>query len=117
MCEEVVTTQSSVDEAKRISRAGTPGSPLSSFRFFQFSLEGVLGAVAGLGEIAIGAVLHGVGVAMAELVFHGVVAGLAAFVRFLGTFPAVGIILEMVADTVWHGRPFDVSVNKSMITG
>jgi hypothetical protein len=49
--------------------------------------------VAGLGEIAIGSVLHGVRIAMAELVCHRVVAALAAFVRFLGTLAAIGIVL------------------------
>src|SRR5208282_2252196 len=109
MCEATERTQPSVEgQASRpSSRAGTPGSPLGS-NFLQLSLEGVLRAVAGLGEIAIGAVLHGVGVAVAELVLHGVVAGLAAFVRLLGTFPTVGIILEMVADAFRHGGPFNV---------
>ena len=88
---------------------------LSSLLFPQLSLEGVFGAVAGLGKIAVGAVLHRIGIAMAELVFHGVVAGLAAFVGFLGTFPAVGIIFEMVADTFRHGRPFNGCVDQRMI--
>src|ERR1039457_7108826 len=78
-------------------------SPLT--RLFKLSLEGMFGAVAGLGGIAIGAVLHRVGVAMPKLVFHGVVAALRAFVGFLGTLPAIGIIVQMVADTLRHGRP------------
>jgi len=77
----------------------------------------VLGAVAGLREIAIGTVLQGVGVTVPKLVSHGIVAGLGGVVGLLGTLPAVGIIVKMVAGTFWHGRPFDVSVNKSMITG
>jgi len=48
--------------------------------------------MAGLREIAIGAVLHGVRVTVPKLVFHGVVAALAAFVRLLRTLSAVGII-------------------------
>jgi len=85
--------------------------------FLQLSLEGVLGAGAGLREIAIGAVLHGVGVTVRKLVFHGVVAALAAFVRFLRTLPAVGIIEKMVAGTFRHGRPFEVRASIRMITG
>ena len=72
--------------------------------------------MAGLGEIAIGAVLHGVGVAMAELGRHGVVAALAALVRFLRTFSAVGIIVEMIADTFGHGRPFEICASIRMNT-
>jgi len=67
-----------------------------------FSLEGMFGAMAGFGEIAIGAVLHGVGVAVPELVPHGVVAGLVAFVGFERTLAAVGIVVKMVADTFRH---------------
>jgi hypothetical protein len=77
----------------------------------------VLGAVAGLGEIAIGAVLQRVGVTVPELVFHGVVAALAAFVGLLRTLPAVGIIMKMVAGTFRHGRPFEVRASIRMITG
>jgi len=81
---------------------------LSSFLFLQFSLEGVLGAVAGLGEIAVGSVLQGVGVAVPKLALHGVVAALAAFVRLLRTLSAVGIIEKMIAFAFQHGRPFGV---------
>jgi hypothetical protein len=81
---------------------------LSSFLFLQLSFEGVFWAVAGLGKIAVGTVLYGVRFAVAELVCHGVVAGLAAFVWLFGTLPAVGIVLQMVADTFCHGRPFDM---------
>src|ERR1017187_9050978 len=81
------------------------------------ALEGVLGAVAGLGEIAVGAVHHGVGVTVPKLVFHGVVAGLGAFVRLLGTLPAVGVIVQMVADTFRHGKPLEVRASIRMITG
>ena len=85
--------------------------------FFQLSLEGVLGAVAGLREIAIGAVHQGVGVAVRKLVLHGVVAGLGAFVGLEGTLPAVGIIVKMVAGTFRHGRPLEVRSSAKMITG
>jgi len=88
-----------------------PGAPLNRFLFLELSLEGVLGAVAGFGEIAIGAILHGIGVAMRELTFHGVVAFLRAFVGFLRTLSAVGIVEEMIAGTFLHGRPFDVATN------
>jgi hypothetical protein len=83
----------------------------------QLSFERVLGAVAGLREIAIGAVHQGVGVTVPELVSHGVVAGLGAVVGFLGTFSAVGIVVKMVADTFWHGRPFEMRASIRMITG
>jgi hypothetical protein len=73
----------------------------------------VLGAVAGFGEIAIGAILHGIGVTVSELALHGVVAALAAFVGFLGTFAAVGIIEKMIAGAFLHGKPFEVA-NKSI---
>jgi|SRR5208282_252865 hypothetical protein len=76
---------------------------LSSFLFLQFSLEGVLGAVAGLGEIAVRTVLQGVGITVAELVFHGVVATLVAFVRLLRTLSAVGVIEKMIAGAFRHG--------------
>jgi hypothetical protein len=77
----------------------------------------MLGAGAGLGEITVGAVLEGVGVAVPKLVFHGVVAGLAALVGLLGTLSAVGIVAEMIADTFWHGRPFEMRVSIRMSTG
>jgi hypothetical protein len=66
----------------------------------------MLGAVARFGEITIGAVLHGVGIAMPELALHGVIAFLRAFVRFLRTLPTVGIIAKVIAGTFEHGRPF-----------
>jgi hypothetical protein len=75
----------------------SPGSPLAGF--LELSLKGVLGAVAGLGEIAVGTVLHGVGVTVAKLIFHGIVAGLGAFVGLVRTLSAVGIIQKMVART------------------
>jgi hypothetical protein len=59
--------------------------------------------VAGLREIAIGTVLHGVGVSVAKLICHGVVTGLATFVWFFGTLAAVGIIQKMVAGAFRHG--------------
>lgn len=71
----------------------------------------VLWAVAGLGEIAVGAVLHGVGITMPELALHGVVAALAAFVRLLRTLSAVGIIEKMIAFAFRHGRPFGALIN------
>src|SRR6266849_4823079 len=79
----------------------------------QLSLEGVLGAVAGLGEIAVGPVLHGVGVTVAKLIFHGVVAGLGAFVRLHGAFPTVGIIVKMIADTFRHASLSSACVDKN----
>ena len=85
--------------------------------FLQLSLERVFGAVAGLREIAIGTVLHGVGVTVPKLVSHGIVAGLGGVVGLLGTLPAVGIIVKMVAGTFWHGRPFEVRASIRMITG
>src|SRR5271170_5441362 len=91
MFEEMVTTQAS-------ALAG----------FLQLSLEGVLGAVTGFGKIAVGTVLHGVGVAVAELVFHGIVAGLVALVGLERTFSAVGIVVKMIAYTLGHSPPFDI---------
>ena len=80
---------------------------LSSFLFLQLSFEGVFWAVAGLGKIAVGTVLYGVRFAVAELVCHGVVAALAALVRFLRSLTAIGIIVKMVAGTFfWHCGPF-----------
>ena len=61
-------------------------------RFLKLSLEGVLGAGAGLGKIAVGAVLHGIGITMTKLVFHGIVSALFVVIRLLGAFAAVGII-------------------------
>ena len=75
----------------------------------------MLRAVAGLGKVTIGAVLHGVGVSMAELVLHGIVAALGAIVWFLGAFSPVGIVVQMVADTFRHGWPLEV--NWSVIMG
>ena len=46
----------------------------------------MLGAVAGLGEIAVGAVLHGIGVAVAELVFMELLP-LGCVRRLLEPFP------------------------------
>src|SRR5271157_4274383 len=83
------------------------GAPLNLFLFFELSFEGVLGTVAGLGKIAVGAVLHGVGIPVPELAFHRVVAFLSTFVGLLRTFPAVGIVDKMIA-FAFHGRPFEV---------
>jgi hypothetical protein len=82
-------------------------SIISLAGFLELSLERVLGTVAGLGEIAVGTVLHGVRVTVAKLIFHGVVAGLGPFVRLHGAFPTVGIIVKMIADTFRHSRPFE----------
>jgi hypothetical protein len=76
--------------------------------FLQLSLERVLGAVAGFREIGIGTVHQGVGVTVRKLVFHGVITALAAFVWFLRTLPAVGIIEKMIAGAFRHGKPFEV---------
>ena len=67
--------------------------------------------MAGLWEIAIGAILHGVGITVAELVLHGVVAALCALVRLLRTLSAVGIVQKMVAGTFQHGKPFEARVS------
>jgi hypothetical protein len=85
--------------------------------FLELSLERVFGAVAGLREIAVGTVLHGVGIAVAKLVGHGVVAGLTTFVRLLGTFAAVGIVEKMVAGTFRHGSLSKVRASIRMNTG
>jgi hypothetical protein len=74
----------------------------------------MLGAVTRLRKIAVSAVLHGIGVTVAELVFHGVVPALGSIIRFLGTFSAVGIILKMVADTFWHGIPSRLGYAESL---
>jgi hypothetical protein len=94
---------------------GASGSPLVGF--LELSLEGVLGAVAGLREIAIGTVLHGVGVAVAELVGHGVVAALGSLVRLLRTLSAVGIVEKVIAGTFRHGKPFEARAAMRMSTG
>jgi len=96
-------------------RARTPGSPLEGS--LELSLERVLGAVAGLGEIAVGTVLHGVGIAVAKLVGHGVVTGLTTFVRLFGTLAAVGIVQKMIARTFLHGKPFEASASIRIIQG
>ena len=62
----------------------------------------MFGALTGLGEIAVSAILQWVGTSMYELPVHGIVAGLAGIVGFLGTFAAIGIVLEVVADTFRH---------------
>jgi hypothetical protein len=106
MCEKAARTQAPVEDG-RLARppycltGEAPVPPLSGF--LELSLERVFGAVAGLREIAIGAVLHGVGVSVAKLVGHGVVTGLATFVWFFGTLAAVGIIQKMVAGAFRHG--------------
>src|SRR4029077_404749 len=124
MWTKMVRTQASVEawascpSSRMGGRAGTPGSPFVSLAaFLELSLEGVLGAVAGLREIAVGTVLHGIGVAVAKLVGHGVVAGLATFVRFFGTLAAVGIVQKMVARTFRHGKPFAARASIRMIHG
>jgi len=101
---------------------GWPGgdarlSIVSLAGFLELSLERVLGAVAGLGEIAVGTVLHGVGIAVAKLVGHGVVTGLTTFVRLFGTFAAVGIVQKMIAGTFLHGKPFEASASTRIIQG
>jgi len=96
--------------SRMVAGWGTPGSPLVGS--FELSLERVFGAMAGLREIAIGTVLHGIGVAVAKLVGHGVVTGLATFVRLLGTFASVGIVKKMIAGTFRHAKPFRARVDK-----
>ena len=73
----------------------------------------MFGALTGLGEIAVSAILQWVGTSMSELTVHGIVAGLAGIVGFLGTFAAVGIIEKMIAGAFLHGKPFEVA-NKSI---
>lgn len=51
-----------------------------SFLLGQLSLEGVFGALAGLGEIAVGAFDQWILVAVRKLASHGIVSGLVAFV-------------------------------------
>jgi hypothetical protein len=68
----------------------------------QLALERMLGAVTGLREIAVGALLEGVRIAMRQLASHGIIAGLGAFVRFAGTFSAVGIVAEMISGVRRH---------------
>jgi len=80
---------------------------LASFLVLQLTFEGVFGAVAGLWEIAVRSVLHGVGVTVAKLALHGVVSTLAALVRLLGAFSAVRIIEKMIAGAFRHVRPFE----------
>jgi len=80
---------------------------LDGFLFLQFTLEGVFGAVAGLGKIAVSAVLQRVRVTVPELALHGVVTALVAFVRLLGTLATVGIIEKMIARAFCHSRPFE----------
>ena len=118
MYQEAVGTQALAERRDAVlqhgGRAGTPCFPLT--RFFQLSLKRMLRAVARLREIAIGTVLHGVGVTVPKLIFHGVVAGLGAFVGLEGTLPAVGIVVQMVADTFRHDRPFVVHAVVRIIT-
>jgi len=78
--------------------------------FLELAFEGMFGALPGFREIAIGAVLHRVFSTMSELISHGVVAGLSPFIGFLGTLSAVGVVLEMVADTLGHVSPFGLHV-------
>jgi hypothetical protein len=66
-------------------------APLASL--LRLSLERVLRALARLREVAVCAVLHRVGITMAQLILHGIIATLGAIVRLLGTFTAVGVIL------------------------
>src|ERR1700687_5236129 len=93
----------------------TPVSPLSGF--LELSFERVFGAVAGLREIAVGTVLHRVGVAMAELVCPRIVAGLGTVGRLFGALAAVGIVEKMVACTLRHGKPFEARASIKMNTG
>src|SRR5450755_1365957 len=77
---------------------------LTCFLFLKLSLERVFRAVAGFGKIAVRSILHGIGIAVAELVFHRVIATLAAFVRLLRTFSAVGVVQKMIAGAFFrHG--------------
>jgi hypothetical protein len=110
MCRVVTRTQT-LRRAVYDGKCGSLGGRIAGLRldlFFRLSLKGVLGALAGLGKVAVCAVLHRVGVTMTKLIFHGVVATLVAVVRLLGALSAVGIILEVVANTLCHTQPFDV---------
>jgi hypothetical protein len=90
---------------------------LSGFLFLELSLERVFGARAGFGEIAVGAILHGIRVTVTELVCHGIVAALVRVVRLLGTFASIGIIEKMVAGTFCHRRPFDALAFVNDVSG
>ena len=68
----------------------------------------MLGTVAGLGKIGVGAFLDGIGVAVRKLAAHGVVAGLPRVVGLLRTFSAVGIVEKMIAGAFRHGGPFEL---------
>ena len=68
----------------------------------------MLGTMPRLREVAIRAILHRVRITVAELICHGVVAGLAAVVWFLRTFAAIRVILQVVTYALGHVRPFHV---------
>lgn len=70
--------------------------------FHEFALERMFGAVAGFGEVGVGSFHHGILIAVGELAFHGIVAGLRAVVGFVGTFSAVGVVTEMIAGVRGH---------------
>lgn len=101
-----VATQVFFDMEGSVGRAGTPVALSFSYAGLvglpPFAFEGVFGTLAGLGEIAIGAILQRIGTTMSELAVHRIVAGLAAFVGFLRAFTAIGIVLEVVANTFRH---------------
>jgi hypothetical protein len=124
MCDGIIRTQLRVEENLNDKILGTKNletqklgtekiearlafvEVLAGFLFLQFTLKGMFGAMPGFGKIAVGAVLHGIGITVAELALHGIVTALVTFVRLLGALAAVGIIEKMIAGALCHIRPF-----------
>lgn len=59
-------------------------------------------ALARFWEVAVGSVLQGIGIAVTKLIFHRIVAALGAIIGFLRTLSAIGIVVQVVADTFRH---------------
>src|SRR5215471_874463 len=78
---------------------------VANVRLLYFSLERVLGAFAGLGEVRVGALDDGVLVAVWKLTLHRVIARLVTLVGLERAFAAVRIILQVIGCMSGHELP------------
>jgi hypothetical protein len=76
--------------------------PLSTF-FLDLALERMLGTLAGLRKIGVGAVRQRMRVAMRQLALHRIVAVLLAIIGLERTFSTVRIVFQMIGSVVNHG--------------
>jgi hypothetical protein len=65
----------------------------------------MLGTLAGLGKIRVGAFCDRMGIAMRKLTLHGIVAVLLALIGLERTLPTVRIVFQVIGGVLGQGRP------------